>query len=300
MPVIDLHTLPQFSDRMTWLYLEYGRVEKTDNGLIFRDKNGETPLPIAALSTLLMGPGTVITHRAATAAAQMNCLLSWVGEGMVRMYAASTGGAHQTRGLYRQARLWANPEWRLAVVRKMYTQRFQEELGPELTLQEIRGKEGARVRAGYQQAAQEFGVKWVRREYDPRNWARADLPNRCLSAATACLYGVVHAALVSAGYSPALGFIHTGAPLSFVYDVADLYKFEMAVPAAFAIAARPPKEPERTVRKQCRTVFLAQNLMERVLKDVDSLLTLPEAQHAGDELDGLPSPFAGGTDALVD
>ena len=300
MPVINLHTLPQFSDRMTWLYLEYGRVEQTDSGLIFSDKTGETPLPVAALSTLLLGPGTVITHRAATAAAQMNCLLSWVGEGMVRMYAASTGGTHQTRGLYRQARRWADPVMRLTVVRKMYTLRFREELSPDLTLQEIRGKEGARVKAGYREAAQEFGMKWVRREYDPKNWDKADLPNRCLSSATACLYGVVHAALVSAGYSPALGFVHSGAPLSFVYDVADLYKFELAVPVAFATAARPPREPERAVRKECRAAFLTGKLMDRIVDDVDKLLTIPEADDAGDEPDGLPSPFTGGTDTLDD
>src|SRR3990172_1666760 len=113
MPVINLHTLPQFSDRITWLYLEYGRIEKTDNGLIFCDKTGETPLPVAALSTLLLGPGTVITHRAACAAAQMNCLLTWVGEGVIRLYASATGGAHQTRNLYRQARRWADPNSRL-------------------------------------------------------------------------------------------------------------------------------------------------------------------------------------------
>src|SRR3972149_867693 len=97
MPVINLHSLPQFSDRMTWLYLEYGRIEKADDGLIFRDKTGETPIPIASLSTLMLGPGTVVTHRAAIAAAQMNCLLAWVGEGMVRTYASATGGASGRR-----------------------------------------------------------------------------------------------------------------------------------------------------------------------------------------------------------
>ncbi len=300
MPIINLHTLPQFSDRMTWLYLEYGRIEKTDNGLIFRDKTGETPLPVAALSTLLLGPGTVITHRAACAAAQMNCLLTWVGEGVIRLYASATGGAHQTRNLYRQARRWADPITRLAVVRRMYEKRFGEALSPDLVLQEIRGREGARVRAAYQRLAQECGIKWVRREYDPANWGKADLPNRCLSSATACLYGVVHAALVSAGYSPALGFIHTGAPLSFVYDVADLYKLELAVKIAFEVATQPPKFPDREVRKRCRAAFLSSHLMERILSDVEDLLNVPEVDDDGDELDGLPSPFAGGIDALAD
>jgi CRISPR-associated protein Cas1 len=293
MPVVNLHSLPQFSDRLTWLYLEYGRVEKTDNGLIFRDKTGETPLPVAALATLLLGPGTVITHRAAVAAAQMNCLLAWVGEGVIRLYASATGGASQTRNLYRQARCWANPASRLAVVRRMYEKRFGETVPVTMSLQEIRGREGARVKAGYQRLAQECGIRWVRREYDPTNWSKADLPNRCLSSATACLYGVVHAALTSAGYSPAIGFIHSGAPLSFVYDVADLYKPELAVRIAFEVAAKPAKAPEREVRKRCRAAFLESNVMERILPDVTDLLGAVEVDDDRDEPDGLPSPFAG-------
>lgn len=287
MPVVNLHTLPQFSERMTWLYLEYGRVEKSDNGLVFSDKRGETPLPVAAVSTLLLGPGTVITHRAAVAAAQMNCLLAWVGEGAVRTYAVATGGASQTHNLLRQARLWADTRLHLAVVRKMYSRRFGEQLSPELSLQEIRGREGARVRATYSRMADEIGIRWVRRQYDPANWDSADMPNRCLSSATACLYGVVHAALVSAGYSAALGFVHTGAPLSFVYDIADLYKPEMAVRIAFEVAAKPPEHPDREVRKRCRTAFLRTNLMSRVLPDVTEVLDV------GDEPDGLP-PVAEG------
>lgn len=294
MPVINLHSLPQFSDRMSWLYLEYGRIEKSDNGLVFVDKSGETPLPVAALSTLLLGPGTVITHRAAVAAAQMNCLLTWVGEGVIRLYASATGGASQTGNLERQARLWAGERSHLAVVRKMYAMRFGEELPPGVSLLQVRGREGARVRAGYQQMAQECGIRWVRRQYDPNHWKSADLPNRCLSSATACLYGVAHAALVSAGYSAALGFIHTGTPLSFVYDIADLYKPELAVRVAFEVAAKPPANPEREVRKRCRATFLRSNLMERILPDVQ------EALNAGDEPDRLPAVAEGRTDALAD
>lgn len=294
MPIVNLHSLPQFSDRMSWLYLEYGRIEKADDGLIFRDKTGEVPIPIASLSTLMLGPGTVVTHRAAIAAAQMNCLLAWVGEGMVRTYASATGGAHQTANLQRQALLWADPKAHLAVVRKMYALRFEEDLPETLNLQEIRGREGARVRSAYQRIAEECGITWVRRNYDTSNWNKADLPNRCLSSATASLYGVVHAALVSAGYSAALGFVHTGRPLSFVYDVADLYKMELAVRVAFSVAAKPPANPEREVRKRCRSIFLKTNLMERILPDVDEVLNV------GYDTGQLSAEFTGGADALAD
>ena len=279
---IDLHTLPQFADRISWIYVEYGHLEKDDDGLIFIDKAGRTPLPIAATAMLMLGPGTTLTHRAAIAAAQMNCLLSWVGEGVTRTYALSTGGASQTHNLLRQARLWADPASHLAVVRNMYAMRFADPIPPEATLQQIRGMEGARVKSAYQRLAQEAGITWVMRLYDPNNWAKADLPNRCLSAATAALYGVVHAALISVGYSPALGFVHTGKPLSFVYDVADLYKLDVVVPIAFQVAAEKNANAEREVRKRCREVFYKTHLMMRILPDVSKALSVNDDEEEAD------------------
>jgi CRISPR-associated protein Cas1 len=300
---INLHELPQFSDRISWVYAEYGEIEKDDNGLVFQDKTGSTPLPVAAVSMLMLGPGTTITHRAAIAAAQMNCLISWVGEGVTRTYASSTGGASQTHNLLKQARLWADPQAHLAVVRKMYAMRFEEPLDPGDTLQQIRGREGARVRSAYLRIAQEVGIRWSARRYEPGNWSAADLPNRCLSAANAALYGVVHAALISAGYSPALGFIHTGKPLSFVYDIADLYKLDLAVRIAFEVAAQKPEHPEREVRKRCREAFYSTHLMARVLPDVAAALDagsavlskseIEEMFYVGDDGDGLPALAAG-------
>ncbi|MFP1557300.1 CRISPR-associated endonuclease Cas1 [Escherichia coli] len=75
-------------------------------------------------------------------------------------------------------------------------------------------------------------------ELDPKDWEKGDVVNRCISAATSCLYGISEAAVLAAGYAPAIGFIHSGKPLSFVYDIADIIKFDLVVPKAFEIAAR--------------------------------------------------------------
>src|SRR5512136_1419359 len=162
---INLHTLPQFADRISWIYVEYGHLEKDNDGLVFIDKAGRTPLPVAATSMVMLGPGTTLTHRAVIAAAQMNCLLSWVGEGVTRTYALSTGGASHTTNLQRQARLWADPALHLAVVRNLYAMRFPDPIPPDTTLEQIRGMEGARVRSMYQRLAQEVGITWVMRHY---------------------------------------------------------------------------------------------------------------------------------------
>ena len=92
----------------------------------------------------------------------------------------------------------------------------------------------------------------------------------------ACLYGVCHAALVSAGYSAGLGFIHTGKMLSFVYDVADLYKTETTIPLAFELTAQGGKDLDRKVRTQCRDVFYQARLMQRILPDIAEVLGAPD------------------------
>ena len=134
------------------------------------------------------------------------------------------------------------------------------------------------MRETYKLIAKQYGVEWKSRNYDTDDWNKGDMPNRCLSAATACLYGVTEAAVLAAGYAPAVGFIHTGKPLSFVYDVADVYKFETVVPLAFKIAAKKPGDPERQVRLACRDVFRESKLLARIIPGIEEMLSAGEIQ----------------------
>jgi len=197
-----------------------------------------THIPAGGVACLMLEPGARVSHAAVTLAARVGTLLVWIGEAGVRVYSAGQpGGARSDRLLY-QAKLALDPDLRLKVVRKMYELRFGEAPPQRRSVEQLRGIEGARVREMYKRLAQKFGVTWNRRNYDPEAWDASDLPNRCLSSATACLYGVTEAAVLAAGYAPAVGFIHTGKPLSFVYDVADVYKFETVVPVAFQVASK--------------------------------------------------------------
>jgi len=130
----------------------------------------------------------------------------------------------------------------------------------------------------YAELAKKYGVRWRRRDYDATRWGSGDIPNRCLSAATACLYGITEAAVLAAGYAPAIGFIHTGKPLSFVYDVADLVKFDTVVPEAFRIAAGPVSEPERQVRQACRDVFRRQRTLRKLIPMIEEVLAAGEVE----------------------
>lgn len=241
------------------------------------DKTGvRTHIPVGGVACLMLEVGTRISHAAVRLAAQVGTLLVWIGEAGVRFYSAGQpGGARADRLLY-QASLALDDEARLKVVREMYRRRFGAEPPVRRSVEQLRGIEGARVRETYKLLARKYGVQWKQRNYDVQDWDAADRPNRCLSAATSCLYGITEAAVLAAGYAPAIGFIHTGKPLSFVYDIADIYKFDTVVPVAFAIAARESANHEREIRLQCRDIFRKSRLLERIIPDIEAILAAGE------------------------
>ena len=281
--MFDLHLLPKVRDSWSYLYVEHCRVDKEEKAIAIQDAQGQLLVPCAALAVLMLGPGTAVTHAAIRTLAENGCLVFWTGEEGVRFYALGLGETRSARNLLRQARLWADPRLHLEVVLRMYGLRFGEEPDPSWTLPQVRGKEGLRVRNAYAKASRETGVPWTHRVYQRDRWRAADPINRALSAANSCLYGICHAAIVSAGYSPALGFIHTGKMLSFVYDVADLYKLEMAIPVAFQATAEGEKDLEGRVRRACRDAFRGGRLLQRIVPDIERVLGGGEAgQEEGD------------------
>ena len=261
-------------DRLTTLFLEKGNLDVLDGAFVLVDKNGvRTHIPVGGVACLMLEPGTRVSHAAVVLASRVGCLLVWIGEAGVRLYASGQpGGARADRLLY-QAKLALDDTARLNVVRKMYALRFKEEPLARRSVEQLRGIEGVRVRKMYELFARQYKVNWKRRNYDHTEWGSGDVPNRCLSSATACLYGICEAAILAAGYAPAIGFIHTGKPQSFVYDIADIFKFETVVPVAFRIAARNPYNPEQSVRLACRDVFRQAKLLKRIIPTIEEVLS---------------------------
>jgi len=285
----DLHELPKLRDSLSYLYVEHAIIERKDSAVELVSEEGCILVPVAALCVLMLGPGTSITHAAIRILAQNGCTILWTGEEMTHFYAQGTGETRKAYHLLRQAELVSIPEKRSEVVMRMYLKRFNEQLEPSLTLPQIRGLEGVRVRRAYAEASRTWGVKWEGRSYDRQNWDKADPINRALSAANSLLNSLCHAAIVSGGYSPALGFIHTGKQLSFVYDIADLYKAEITIPVAFETTAKYPGKPEPYTRMACREKFREKRLLERILPDIDELLQISAEPPELDELDSDPS-----------
>ena len=266
-------------ERISMIFIEKGEIDVLDGAFVVIDKTGvRTHIPIGSVACLMLEPGTRVSHRAAALAGRVGTLLVWVGEAGVRLYASGQpGGARSDRLLY-QAKLALEETTRLKVVRKMYEFRFGEAPPAKRSVEQLRGIEGARVRKTYQLLAKRHGIQWKGRNYDRTDWDKSDLPNLCLSAATACLYGITEAAVLAAGYAPAVGFIHTGKPLSFVYDIADLFKFDSVVPVAFQIAAKAPLQPERRVRLACRDMFRQQKILGKIIPTIEEILAAGEIE----------------------
>jgi CRISPR-associated protein Cas1 len=272
-PVLpSLKPIP-IKDRISFLLVEKGNLDVLDGAFVLVDKNGvRTHIPVGGVACLMLEPGIRTSHAAVSLASRVGCLLVWVGEGGVRLYASGQpGGARSDRLLY-QARLALDDTARLRVVRKMYALRFREEAPERRSVEQLRGIEGVRVRKMYELLARQCGIQWKNRNYDHTEWGSGDVPNRCLSSGTACLYGVCEAAILAAGYAPAIGFIHTGKPQSFVYDIADIFKFETVVPAAFRVAAGKSQNPERDVRLACRDIFRQTRLLHRIIPMIEEVL----------------------------
>ncbi|TVM16952.1 subtype I-E CRISPR-associated endonuclease Cas1 [Oceanidesulfovibrio indonesiensis] len=266
-------------ERLSLIFLERCRLDVKDGAFVAIDKEGiRTHVPVGGVVCIMLEPGTRVSHAAVALAARSGTLLVWTGEGGVRMYAAGQpGGARSDKLLY-QASLALDPAARLKVVKKMFAVRFNESAPDKRSVEQLRGIEGARVRSMYDLLARQHRVKWKRRSYDPKNWDSADPVNKALSAATASLYGVTEAAVLAAGYAPAIGFLHTGKPLSFVYDIADLFKFETVVPVAFKEVARGEFDVEGRVRRACRDVFRTTKLLKRIIPTIEEVLAAGEKQ----------------------
>lgn len=269
----EIQTLPRIADRMTFLYLEHCRLSREDSAIVARDEQGSVFIPAAAISVLLLGPGTDVTHRAMELIGDMGVCTIWVGENGVRYYAGGRPLTHRASLLQKQAELVSNQRGHLKVAREMYAMRFLNEDVSGLTMQQLRGREGVRVRRAYRTAAEKYGIAWNGRDYDPENFEGDSPVNQALTVGNTCLYGLAHAVIFALGCSPGLGFVHVGHENSFVYDIADLYKAEIVIPLAFEVAAEAPADLPAVMRRKMRDAIVSANLLERMVKDIRTLLS---------------------------
>lgn len=277
---ITRESLPQVRDKYPFIYLERGRLEVDDSSIKWIDFEANVvALPVATLNTLLLGPGTTVTHDAIKTAVAANCSVCWVGEDSLLFYAAGFLPTADTRNLKQQVELSANPDDSLEVARRMFARRFPDADLNGKSLKEMMGLEGHRVRSLYQEKAREYQVGWKGRQFTPGKFEFSDITNRVMTAANAALYGILCSAIHSMGYSPHIGFIHSGSPLPFVYDMADLYKEALCIDLAFALTRdMAGRYNKATVSDAFRKRVVGMDLLARVADDIPKMLGVGHAR----------------------
>lgn len=273
--------LVRAEDRISFLYAEHCTVHREANALTLTDQRGVVHVPAAALAALLLGPGARVTHGAMSLIGDCGVSAVWVGENGVRYYAHGRPLAKSSRMAEAQARIVTNQRSRLRCARLMYDKRFPGEDISVLSMTQLRGREGARMKRVYVAEAARSGVEWSRRSYSPDDFDGSDDINRALTAASAALYGVAHAVICSLGCIPALGVVHTGTDRAFVYDIADLYKAEVAIPAAFDAVASDAPDPATEVRRMVRDRVVSAHVMPRMATDIHEVLEVPDDLEPG-------------------
>lgn len=266
------HELSRVGDRLSFVYLERCTVHRDDNAITAEDAEGVTHIPSATIGTLLLGPGTRVTHQAMSVLGECGAGVIWVGEHGVRFYAGGRALTRSSGLVEAQATLWANRRTRLEVARDMYRLRFPDEDPSGRTRQELLSAEGRRLKDCYRKESARTGVPWQRREYNPGDYTAADAPNQGVTAAAQCMYGIAHAVVAALGCSPGLGFVHSGHERSFVLDIADLYKTDIAIPAAFDAAAQGDDDMGSRTRRALRDRINKTRLLDRCVQDIKTLL----------------------------
>lgn len=304
-PPPSLPELVRVQDRVSFIYVEHAVIHRDSNAVTATDARGTVHIPAATLSCLLLGPGTRVSHEAMKLLAESGSTAVWVGENAVRYYAHGRTLSRSSRLLEAQATLVSSSRSRVAVAREMYAMRFPGEDVSGLSMQQLRGREGARIKKVYRAQSERTGVAWGRRDYRPDDFAGSDPVNQALSAANSALYGAVHAVIVALGCSPGLGFVHNGHDRSFVYDIADLYKADLSIPIAFELAAQDLPDLPSATRRAMRDAIHSSSLMESCVRDVRRLLlgsdASPQEEGVGEDADivmlwnGGSGAVAGGT-----
>lgn len=270
----------QLKNRTSFFYVERGSLAVVDGCLVLTDNEDrkQYEVPARATVSILVGPGTTVSSEAVKLAGRYGLGITWVGEHGVRCYSAGRPWTQNTAWLEKQVCAYADEAATLRVAREMFYRRFGVRM-ERRSIEQLRGMEGARVREFYKLKAREYRIPWKGRRYVPGNpYKVTDAPNLALNVANVCLYGLVETACHATGMSPALGFIHRGKSLSFVLDIADLYKFQVTIPAAFGTvakrgrSAKPWPGLEGDVRRVCRDRFRETRLLDRIVTDMSEIV----------------------------
>jgi CRISP-associated protein Cas1 len=267
-------------DRHGLVWLERGRLYVEDGSLRFEAAksatldSGDYAIPFQTVSVVLLGPGSSVTHDALRLLTRHGTALVAVGTDGTRVYTAQPFGPDDSRLARRQARLWADPNTRISIARRMFAWRFDEVL-PHQDPAVLRGIEGSRIKASYKLLADRYRVPWKGRHYDRSNPNATDIPNQAINHAVTCVEAAAAIAVAATATIPQLGFVHEDSSRAFTLDITDLVRTTVTVPVAFGAARACLDDPtlvlEREVRRRASETFRKEKLVDALIERIKSL-----------------------------
>ena len=266
--------IPQVKDKYPFVYLEHGRLEIDDSSVKWIEATGHViSIPCATVNTILLGPGTSVTHAAIKSMSESNCTVCWIGSDSLLYYATGETPTANTYNLKKQISLYSNSKKKLETARTLFSFRFPDLELKEKSLSEMMGMEGYRVKALYKNVAEKYEIPWDGRNYIPGKINLSDTTNKILTCCNVALYGILLSVVHALGFSPRIGFIHSGCPLPFVYDIADLYKPEVSIDLAFKLTKEMGGEYIKDVVADAfRERICNNNILERSVKDIGKIM----------------------------
>lgn len=271
---VSRELIPQVKDKYPFVYLEHGRLEIDDSSVKWIEATGHViSIPCATVNTILLGPGTSVTHAAIKSMSESNCTVCWIGSDSLLYYATGETPTANTYNLKKQISLYSNSQKKLETARTLFSFRFPDLELKEKSLSEMMGMEGYRVKALYKNVAEKYEIPWDGRNYIPGKINLSDTTNKILTCCNVALYGILLSVVHALGFSPRIGFIHSGCPLPFVYDIADLYKPEVSIDLAFKLTKEMGGEYIKDVVADAfRERICNNNILERSVKDIGKIM----------------------------
>lgn len=268
-------------DRHGLVHLDRGQLFVADGCLRFLAAGtgslarGEYTIPHQAISLVLLGPGTTVSHDALRLLARHGTGLAAVGDDGVRCYTAPPLLPDTSALARRQVELWGDKRHgRPLVVRRMYARRLGE-IMPHRSIEVLRGIEGARVKALYARLAKKYGINWRGRRYDRSDPTATDEPNQAINHAASAVEGGAAIAVSATATIPQLGFIHEDSGQAFVLDVADLFRDSITVPCAFQAVnlarQRAGESLERIVRRHTGSLMRKEAVIASMIDAIKTL-----------------------------
>jgi CRISPR-associated protein Cas1 len=267
----ELDELPRLGDRISFLTLDRVRVEQGRTGVEAWSQAEDgalcrASLPVAQIAVLCFGPGSSVTSPAMATLARAGTSVLFSDAAGIVSYACARPLTGDAKWAAAQARIWVDPGMRLAAARRLYAERFPDHQLPDnVTVARLRAFEGRYMRTIYQGESARYKVRGFRRAP-----GSDDPVNSSLNRANSIVYGLALSVISALACSPALGFIHHGRAGALIYDLADVYKPAVSIPAAFQAASRDPAA--RDVGKMVRERIHRQQVLPAMLALLQEIL----------------------------